>query len=256
MSNGLQLISGTVSNLMVYEDEEEFVSSSRQRVAGVGAAAGLAAAGLAGAAVGASFAATSAGDSVQFFSCDIQSQAVAGQFSKASFKTGDELTVVVEKQRNGIDRVVVARRPSDQVPWMVPHFSRGGKAHLRFATRLFWWLLLVLPAFGVLSFLVLGIWANHAPLKMNATMQLVGALSLGLGASAALYYAIRFYLQWRPIAEQAELIFAALGYPDPTRVDLPRDHKCYCKAHGITWPYLTDGPWIYHYLDPRGTPDA
>jgi hypothetical protein len=76
-------------------------------------------------------------------------------------------------------------------------------------------------------------------------MSLVGAMA----GTAAPYFAARFYRRCFPIARRAEQIFTALGYPDPSRVDLPRDHKRYCKTHGIKWPYLTDGPWIYHYLD-------
>ena len=78
-----------------------------------------------------------------------------------------------------------------------------------------------------------------------------------MGLIAAPYYAVRFHRQWLPIAQQAEPIFAALGYPDPSRVDLPRDHKQYCKSKGIGWPYTVNngvdaGPWTYHYLESDG----
>ena len=80
-------------------------------------------------------------------------------------------------------------------------------------------------------------------------IEFVIPISFVLATTTGLYYAIRFFLQWQPTARQAEFIFATLGYTDPTRVDLERDHKLYCKAHGIKWPYPSDGPWIYHYLD-------
>jgi hypothetical protein len=252
MSEDLTVVAGTVNTLMIYDGEQEFVHSLAQRAAGVGAAAGLAAAGLAGAAVSASIAATSTGDPVQFFSCNVGNQTVAGRFSKASFKEGDELIAVVRPQRHDVGQVLAMQRPSDQMLWILLHCSRGGQAHLRFAMRLFWWVLIGFPAFGMLSYLALNTWINHNPIRMDL-VQFAGAIFLVLGAIAAFYYSIRFYLQWRPAARQAESIFAALGYPDPSRVDLPRDHKRYCKAHHIQWPYLTDGAWIYHYLDPRDT---
>lgn len=37
----------------------------------------------------------------------------------------------------------------------------------------------------------------------------------------------------------------------PTRVDLPRDHKRYCKSKGIGWPYMVNSP----KHNPRG-PEA
>jgi hypothetical protein len=73
------------------------------------------------------------------------------------------------------------------------------------------------------------------------------SMSVLNGLIIGFYFSIRFYRQWLPVACRAELIFASLGYANPSRVDLQRDHKRYCKAHGIKWPYLTDGPWIYHY---------
>jgi hypothetical protein len=165
------------------------------------------------------------------------------------------LVAVVETQGRSAGQVLAMQRPSDQILWIAPHCSRGIRAHLWFAMRLFCWVLIGFPAFGMLSYLALNTWVNHNPIRADL-IQFVGLISLVVGAIAALYYSIRFYWQWRPVAQQAERIFAALGYSDPSRVDLPRDHKKYCKADGIQWPYLTDGPWIYHYLDPRDASNA
>lgn len=248
MNAPLSVITGVVSGLTIHSGEEEFVRSRGQQAAGVGAAAGLAVEGLAGAAAGAGLAAASAGDAVEFFSCKVGDQFVEGRFSKASFKDGDELRVVTSKQQ-GRPLVLAARRAVDHVIWMVPHCSRGVAAHKMFALRMLGWLLIGLPAF-FFSMPMLFILFDNSPTEVGF-IQFMGGISLVMGITAALYYSIRFYRQWLPIAQQAEQIFAALGYPDPSRVDLPRDHKLYCKANGIKWPYLTDGPWIYHYLDPR-----
>ena len=249
MSQGLTLISGVVSGLALHEGEEEFVRSAGQQAAGIGAAAGLAAAGVAGSAVGASLAAMSAGDAVQFFSCKVSDVPMQGRFSKATFKNGDEIEAVVETASGGRNAALAVRRPKDQVLWMVPHCSRGGLAHREFATRLFLVLLIGLPIFFVAAYVGLGKLGNYDPLELKG-LKFMGILDLVLGFVAASYFSIRFYFQWRPIAQQAEGIFATLGYHDPSRVDLPRDHKLYCKAHGIKWPYLSDGPWIYYYINP------
>lgn len=248
MSTSLSVISGVVSGLSIHRGEEEFVRGKGQQAAGVGAAAGLAVEGLAGAAAGAGLAAASAGDSVEFFSCNVGGQLVGGRFSKASFKDGDELDVVTTQQQ-GRPLVLAARRALDHVIWMVPHYSRGVAAHRKFAVRLFGWLLIGLPAF-FFSMIFAFVLFDSSPTEVGFIM-FMGAIGLANAVIAALYFSLRFYRQWLPIARQAEQIFAALGYPGASRVDLPRDHKRYCKAKGIKWPYLTDGPWIYHYLDPH-----
>ena len=243
MSGSLDVVSGVVSNLSIYAGEEEFIRSAEQQAAGVGVAAGLAASGLAGVAAGTSLAVASGGDSVEFFSCSVGEVSVKGCFSKVSFKDGDELTAVVAQSTR---RAWAVRRKHDCVLWMSPHCSRGTKAHARFAWRMFPWIFLSL--FALLgSFFAVMDWRSSRPFDPEATIFWV-SLHFVMTLVVAAYYPIRFYRQWLPIAREAERIFAALGYADPSRVDLPRDHKRYCKMHGIKWPYLTDGPWIYHYI--------
>lgn len=243
----LSVITGVVSGLTIHSGEEEFVRSRGQQIAGVGAAAGLAVEGLAGAAAGAGLAATSAGDAVEFFSCKVGDQLVEGRFSKASFKDGDELSVVTSPSE-WRSLVLAARSSQDHLIWMVPHCSRGTKAHASFSRLLASRLVLSFLVAGALFIILMEYSTSSNPFKFIwFDIALIG----GVTAIASPYFSIRFYRQWLPIARQAEQIFAALGYPDPSRVDLPRDHKRYCKANGIKWPYLTDGPWIYHYLDPR-----
>ena len=250
MSDPLKVVSGVVSNLSIYAGEEEFIRSAGQQAAGVGVAAGLAASGLAGVAAGTSLAVASGGDSVEFFSCRVGEAPIKGCFSKVSFKDGDELTVVTTSSPQiGSTRVAAARRARDYLIWMTPHCSRGTKAHAAFAWTLVAKLLFVfLFAGGLFVVLMMSMSERQANLAFDWYAFAVVSAMAGI---AAPYFAIRFYRQWLPIAREAERIFAALGYPDPSRVDLPRDHKRYCKMHGIKWPYLTDGPWIYHYIDPR-----
>lgn len=256
MSQSLKLISGVVTGLTVHAGEEDFLRSAGQQAAGVGAAAGLALEGMAGAAAGAGLAASSAGDSVEFFSCKLGEQLVQGRFSKVTFKDGDALDMVVAPQRSGLPLVLAARRVIDRVLWMAPHCSRGTLALRKFSWRLVFHLFFLI-LLGATLFTV-GMEYFSAPGGQFSWNFVWFMLVIGssLAAIAAPYYALRFYRQWLPIARKAELIFAALGYPDPTRVDLPRDHKCYCKSKGIGWPYTVNngvdaGPWTYHYLDQK-----
>ncbi|MGM9485722.1 putative type VI secretion system effector [Ideonella sp. YS5] len=241
----LRMISGVVSDVLIHSGEEEFVRSPSQRAAG-GAAAGLAAIGLAGAAAGASIAAAASGDPVELFTCKIGGETVSGGFSKVSFKEGDELDMV---QINEFphDLILAARRRADRLLWMVPHCSRGTGAHRTFSLRLFAWIATLSFILGMLWYLGFAFFSNTG-IEIDG-LEFVTPICLALAATTGLYYAIRFFFQWRNTARQAESIFATLGYLDPPYVDLERDHKLYCKLNGIKWPYPSDGPWIYHYLD-------
>jgi hypothetical protein len=244
VSESLTVISGVVTELVVRAGEEEFIRSAGEQVVGVGAAAGLAAAGLAGSAAGSSLAAASGGDSVEFFSCNVNGRFVRGCFSKVTFRANEEITLVVSEKHQSL--VWAAQRTKDHTMWMAPHCSRGKRAHALFSWLLVVRLLLGLLIAGALFVVLMEYTTASSPFKfLWFDMSLVGATAV----TVAPYFAARFYRRWLPIAGQAEHIFTALGYSDPSRVDLPRDHKRYCKAHGIKWPYPSDGPWIYHYLD-------
>lgn len=256
MSKSFKLIGGVVSELTVHAGEEAFVRNARQQTASVGTAAALALEGMSCTAAGAGMAASSVGDAVQFFSCKLGEQHVQGRFSKVTFKDGNVLDMVISPQRNSLPLVLATWRSSDRVLWMAPHCSRGTSGHKSFALRLFGWLVLGMPLFFIIpSFAI--IYISEIPMDFDGVL-FHGALCLALGLIAAPYYAIRFYRQWLPIARQAEHIFAALGYPEPSRVDLPRDYKRYCKSKGIGWPYNVNngvdaGPWTYHYLESQGS---
>ena len=249
MSERLELISGIVSGLTIHDGEQAFLSAAQQGY-GVAVAAGLATAGLAGAAAGSGLAATSTGDAVQLFTCQLGERIVAGGFSKVTFKDGDEVSFVAARQPRAADRALAAIRPRDHTLWMSLHCSRGMRAHRCFAYGVFLRLAVGLPIFFCASYLASSLF-SFGPKIDAGTFHVVLPMFSTFGVVAAIYYGIRVYFQWRPVAQQAERIFAALGYPNPSRVDLPRDHKRYCKARGIKWPYLSDGPWIYHYLDPH-----
>jgi hypothetical protein len=200
---------------------------------------------MAGAAVGASMAATGR-DSVEFFGCMVDGQRISGRFSKVTFKDGDEVEVVIEPQWDRTQSALAVRRLSDRTLWMLPHCSRGTSAHRRYAFRLF-------PRLLVGILILLGGSAGVLEWRSGAIADRSGGLLFDatlIGANAffvAAYFSIRYAQTWRPHAARAEAILIALGYRDPSRVDLKKDHKRACRALGEKWPYLSDGPWIYRY---------
>jgi hypothetical protein len=224
-----RVLTGVVSELKVHVGEEQFLAGP-ERTAVAGTAAGLAAVGFGGAAVGTSSAASASADSVEFFSCKVDGRPVIGRFSKASFKNGDQLEVVLSNERDPA-LAIAARRDADRTLWVAPHCSRGTKAHRRASLRLSLWLLLLGPAFVFSGYLILGVWLGSNRAEVSAMLFPV-VVSVGLGWIAAAYMPTRFYFRWLAIARQAEAIFSAFGYANPSQVDLQRDHKRYCKAHG------------------------
>ena len=247
MSDVLRVIEGNIENLVVQRGEEVIVGSELLRGAGAGAAVGLAAAGLAGAATGALLASGGIADPVEFFSATVGGKTVAGRFSRVTFRAGDNVEVVGEAQSDGTFAVLAVRRPDDQTLWMFPHCSRGGRAQKHLALRVFGWTLL---GFAVIC--AIGVWqASRGTSDPAESARFFGAISVALSLVGAAYFSFRAATQWRPFVLKAESILAALGYVDPSGVDLEKQNKRYWKANGGKWPYLTDGPWIYRYLDRR-----
>jgi hypothetical protein len=90
-------------------------------------------------------------------------------------------------------------------------------------------------------------WQSGAVARRSGGLPL-GATVFGVNALfMAAYFSIRYAQTWRPHAARAEAILGTLGYRDPSRVDLEKDHKRACMALGKKWPYSSDGPWIYRY---------
>jgi hypothetical protein len=243
----MQLISGVVGDLVIQRGEEVIVGGEALRTAGAAASVGLAAAGLAGAATGALLASGVPSDSVEFFACTVGGRRIAGRFSKVTFKNGDKVDVVGESQLDETVAAMAVRRRSSRMLWMFPHCSRGGRAHWMYAWRMavalsISWALLLCITFGVMMALSNN---GHSPAFKAFVFGVEGVIAILIGC----YMSFSTALRWRPLVERAESIFAALGYRDPRRVDLERQHDLYCKAHGGKWPYLKDAPWVYHYLD-------
>ena len=244
----MRIIKGTVSELSTYRGEEEFVRSQSERDAGGVLAVGLAAAGLAGPAVGTAMAASGA-DPVEFFTCKLGEQTIRGRFSKTTFKNGDEVEMAVYTKPDGSLVAQAVRRPADRMLWMVPHCSRGNKANFIFAFRMFGWGVVATSLLLCGSFAIFELYNKNGDLGFALFgYSVMSANALIISA----YFSIRIYHRWKPFVRQAEKIFSALGYQEPSKVDLPKDHKLACKARGEKWPYVSDGPWIYHYPEERG----
>ena len=236
------LLSGKVSELAIV-DGEQAILSPNQEAAGTAAAAALAAAGLAGVAAGTVTTVTAARDSVQFFQCKLDGRRVEGAVTKASFKEGDQVTAVVEEVGPDLFKAYAMCRPKDHLLWMAPHYSRGSTAHLLYSVRLSFLIGLVLaPIFAI------WLWIRTSSYEHpEETLLLMGTIVSCVILMVSFYFAARFYRQWLPIARHAERVFSKLGFKNPQAIDLYRENSQYGRENGLKRPYLTDGPWIFHY---------
>lgn len=240
MSHRFERIDGVVSELRIFEGEQEFLSSAT-RVVATGVATALAATGMPGVAAGTATAMSGGADSVEFFKCKLGARDIEGAFSKVTFRDGDQVSAVIERDSSGTALAGAVFRARDDLLWMRPHRSRGMHAHLRYSVRLAFYVAL---AFAPILALTVWLGTRGAGNKLEA-FELLISISVVFMLTASLYYSIRFYWQWRQVAKEASEVFEALGCSNPSMVDLPRTNTRYGRANGILWPYKTDGPWIY-----------
>jgi hypothetical protein len=237
-------LSGTLSDLYIENGDENFIPSSATQLAGGGAAAGLALAGLAGAATNALFVAGGGVDQVQFFTATLSNNRIAGRFSKIWFENGDELEVAAKPQSDGTYAAYAVRRLSDKTLWMFPHCSRGMKPHWRFA-----WKMAVVFVFSFSAGMnILGISAVGFDDFWSAKVFLlpfgfVNAIVFGC------YFALNTARRWKPFVATAEAIFRAFGYQHPETVDMPKQNSLYWKRYAKPEEERKFAPWVFRYVE-------
>ncbi len=139
-------------------------------------------------------------------------------------RNGDKVEVVAEWQEDHYELAAIAR-PADRLIALYPHCSRGEKSHWRNIWK--WWQ--KLPFFAITLFAIL--------VDIVALVSKGEALYFGF---AFPYYLLGTYLffyatsalavlwagkRWSPKVRLAETVFATLGWPNPSEVDLVRSSK-------------------------------
>jgi len=242
-----EVIRGAVSNLQVRQGEEDFVSGSADKTVGGVAAAGLALDGLAGAATGAALSVGDTSERVDFFVCKVADQTVRGRFGTVGFADGD-LVEVVGSLSGGVFDAYAIVRPSDRAIWTHPHCGRGSRAHLRFSARwigLLAWLVSPVAMAGLMWLAADD--ANVAPpLWFVVTMY----FGLGLLASAIFVFVASRFTKFARLSDET---FAALGFENPTEVDLHKRLREASKAmtNEERLNYHPHARWVYKYCAAR-----
>jgi hypothetical protein len=239
-SQRFEVLRGVVADLTVSSGEEEFVQTRANKAVGAGLGASLVLSGLAGSATAAMLATSGSADSVQFFTCTVEGKRVAGRFSSVWFANGDAVEIAGEPQRDGSFAAYAVRRARDRTLWMFPHCSRGRLAHWRTVTK--WLPLPVAASFGF--FFGMELLRSQVPTydsflwAMAAANAIVGTLLL-----------VKQGWKWRPFVAIAEQVFAALGYANPSHVDMERQDSLYWKKHAQPGEHRRVAPWVFRYVD-------
>lgn len=180
---------------------------------------------------------------MEFFVCTINNLPLRGRFHKVDFSNGDHIEFVVTIS-DGIGSVHGARDPKQRFIWTVPYQTRGNVAQKASDISSS----LTISAICAVLCSVL-IFYNTPPTIYNSWSQIGNMTAIFFLAILAVNFLSRrpFY----KFSFEATKVFAAFGYDDPARVNLPKQHsqadKAYCKETGE--PRSWDKPWRYRYQE-------
>lgn len=222
LPQGLVRLTGIIANYKCMRAEASFVfSDSDQATMGVVAlAAGVS--GLSGQAISTAVHATATEDA-DYVEFELNGKPCKGWAWRSPFGDGDVVEVAAEWQGVHFE-VAGISRPSDRLLAMFPHCSRGKARHIKNAIK--WWLIGV----TVLNFVGL--------------LVLIPVVGTGTywheARSYVLYNGLGFYAffglmtfslarKWMPFVRLAENVFATLGFPNPSNVDLVKSSKAQRK---------------------------
>jgi hypothetical protein len=212
---------GTVTGLLRRRVTKDFAMERvGGRVGTAASAAGFAAMGMGGAAISA--ASLSAKEDADYVEFDLDGLPVRGWFWRFPFSDGDVLEIAGEDV--GEHWVAYgARRPSDELVSMFPHCYEGVRSH--YLSSAYLWGMFGLFIFLGLSFFgVVYALLDDKPDKWTFFLEgyyYVVPVSLGLWLFMWLGGARRFL----PFARQAEEVFRAFGWPNPSWINLRKRSK-------------------------------
>ena len=211
------IIKGVVENIKIMKGYQDlvFIQSTRN-ISGAGA---IAAALLSQSAASITLSNSSSGSEIdmEYFTCTVNGKILRGGFHKVNFKE-NELVEFVTKIDSEFFSVHAARSDSQRILWMLPYQSRGYKANK--ANDIKW--TLILSFFSVFAVQLIVIMAVDEYMTMPIVYQI-----LTLGMIFATVVAVNIFARSRftDFAKEATDVFSALGFKNPSEVDLYKIHK-------------------------------
>lgn len=211
------IIKGLVENLRIMKGFEDFVFiQSTKNASGMGAvAAGLL--GQSSASITLSSSSSGGEIDMEYFTCTVNEKILKGGFHKVNFKDG-ELVEFVARIDSEVFSVHAARSDSQRILWMLPYQGRGYKANR--VSDIKW--TLILSLFSVFAAQLIIIMAVDEYMTMPIFYQL-----LTLGMIFATVVAVNIFARSRftDFAKEATDVFGALGFENPSEIDLYQIHK-------------------------------
>ena len=217
MSDHYQIITGIVSDLEIFDTEQQFLKTRKL--------AGLPALGLffLGDVVAAASQLNTADsneeaaeflNSVQYFRCKMGSNIIEGIFCRVFFNNGDQVEVVVEPRSDGSYFAYALRRLIDHRLWLHPWATKGTKAGNKSALKFAVSLMSVIFVFTII-FMIINTSLDEYYMFLIA-LPVILVLDILLGV--LVYFLHKSILSKN--SHIADKIFATLGYADPKRVDM------------------------------------
>jgi hypothetical protein len=173
---------------------------------------------------------------------------ISGRFSKVWFENGDSVEAVVERQGDGTYLAYAIRRSSDNTLWMFPHFwAQGHRAYRRVAVKAS----LVTSAICVVWYLVTSI-MKHFGLVSTDWFGVVWGYAVGFAVFMLFVPSdLPIGRKWKLVASKSEVVFGALGYVDPSNIDMKQQDSRYWKTLAKPGEQRNFAPWVYRYVDSR-----
>jgi hypothetical protein len=230
LNNHYEIVEGVVDNLVVFDDDVNYLANADQHSRTAGIVSVLQAAVGAPGAVHSAQAASDSGDPVEAFTMDLGGQPIQGSFWRTTFKNGDHVKAIGSRV-DGVFNAVAVTSPADRVIWMQPHCERGVIEQRKYLIRNS--LIFVLVVFAVLAFLV-------KDKDIEFWFYLVSATSLSI---TILFFTV--VLSWKDLMTFAHCmsrVGASLALESPDNINLVRSTRKMIKSGK---PELPMG--VYYY---------
>ncbi len=237
----LRVLQGKIQNLTTTRAKSSFLLSDRDKGIFGTIAAVAGATGQAGAAAGVAQSTSQMLEEADIVRFDIDGETVEGWLWRSPFKEGDQVEVVVEAA-DGPEWLWTVLRSADRTIALYPHCIRGIRSHWRNAWR--WWFKGSLFAF---VFTGIGMeiiaWLMEGESWFFGQMKIVAWLMLPMWLTFWAPYTLIVGRRWRRFGQISEKIFSALGWEDPTNIDL----SLYTKSLKKEGDPFELGRYYFHY---------
>jgi hypothetical protein len=218
-SDDLLMESGIIRNYECIRTEASFVlTRNDQRVMEMSAVAN-ALAGMGGIATSQMANASHIEEAADHLSFDIDGKRYQGWVWRSPFAEGDEVDVVYRETIDGNELVAVAR-PLDKMIALYPHCSRGVSAHWKSVFTA--WFIWVVCLVSVVVFTCIGIVLGfNKEIFLDMRNYYISAFLVTFFSA----FAINMGFKLLPFSRVAESVFAALGWKNPSRIDLKKSSR-------------------------------